>query len=215
MNVVKNMTHIWVGPRPAPFKWMRTWREKHPDWNYRVFTDEMLRSRRWYNMHLIREYYNRGNLPGVADLIRYELLYEEGGFIPPADAVCFYNVEELFCKPADTAYSVYESETEAPSFFSPIYACNRGNTFVKLLIETLHKLKPEELKHDAFQSTGNQWLAEMRAKYNPTNLHIFPSHYFIPWHFRAKSKVYDGDDKVYAEQMFGSTSAGERYSNGE
>ena len=215
MNVVKNMTHIWVGPRPAPTKWMRTWQEKHPDWNYKVFTDEMLKGRKWYNQHLIEEYYSRGNLPGVADLIRYEILYEEGGYLPPADSVCFHNVEELLCEPAETAYSVYESETEAPGFFSPIHSCNPENTFVKLLLDTLHKLEAVELNRFAYKSTGNAWLAEMKAKHNPTNLHIFPSHYFIPWHFRAKDKVYKGSDKVYCEQMFGSTSRGVRYTMGE
>ena len=32
--IEKKMTHIWIGPKPAPLKWMYTWRDKHPDWEY-------------------------------------------------------------------------------------------------------------------------------------------------------------------------------------
>ena len=86
MNIEKKMTHIWIGPNPAPLKWMNTWPEKHPDWEYSVFTDEMLHKRKWYNQHLIEEYYRRHCWAGVADLIRYELIYERGGFWPEADS---------------------------------------------------------------------------------------------------------------------------------
>src|SRR6056300_893411 len=104
MNIVKNMIHIWVGPRPAPVKWLNTWKEKHPDWNYYIFTDEMLKNRTFHNQHLIDEYYRRGKFNGVADLVRYELLYEEGGFLPPADAICLHNTDELFDSPEYFCY---------------------------------------------------------------------------------------------------------------
>jgi mannosyltransferase OCH1-like enzyme len=64
---------------------MHTWRDKHPDWKYSIFDDTMLKSRKWKNQHLIEHYYNTGKWPGVSDLIRYELLYEQGGFWPEAD----------------------------------------------------------------------------------------------------------------------------------
>ena len=44
----------------------------------------------------------------------------------------------------------------------------------------------------------------MIQKYNP-DITIFPSHYFNPIHYEGI--VYNGDDKVYSKQLFGSTSA--------
>jgi mannosyltransferase OCH1-like enzyme len=208
MNLTKRMVHIWIGPYEPPLDWMNTWKEKHPDWEYMVFTDEMLKSRKWHNQHLIDEYYRRGTWAGVADLIRYELLYEGGGFLPPADAVCLHNTDELFTSPPDHAYSVYENDRDkhlAPNYISPIMACNAGNTFVKLLIDTLHKLPANQLQPAPWKSTGNAWLSKFVPNKEQHKLIIWPSHYLIPKHYSIRSTPYKGDDKIYAEQMWGST----------
>ena len=110
MNIEKKITQIWIGPKPAPLKWMLTWRDKHPGWEYNIFTDEMLKARKWKNQSLIEHYYNTGKYPGVSDLIRLELLYEHGGFMPEADMSCVNNTEELFTSPEHYAYSCYENE---------------------------------------------------------------------------------------------------------
>ena len=204
MNIPFNMIHIWIGPLPIPTIWTETWKQKHPLWTYRVFDNTELSNTKFVNQHLIDEYYKRGKYAGVADLIRYELLYNEGGFLPPGDAVCFENTEELFIEDKDVCYSVYENEIIRPGYISPIYAANPGNEFLKIIIETLHKLRPEDLSNKVFMSTGNAFLKDMIELHNP-KIKIFPSHYFIPLHFKNKNKRYIGPDKVYADQMWGST----------
>lgn len=208
------MVHIWVGPRPAPVKWLNTWKEKHPDWNYYIFTDEMLKSRTFQNQHLINEYYNRGKFNGVADLVRYELLYEQGGFLPPADANCLHNTDELFTSPSDYCYSVYEQEQYRKGFISPIMASNPENTFVKALIDELHTLAPSQLSNQVWKSTGNEWLKHMIDKHNPSNITIWPSYTLIPNHYDKRIPRYDGPGKVYADQLWGSTGGGKDYSEG-
>ena len=132
MNIEKKLTQIWIGPNPAPLSWMHTWRDKHPEWEYSIFTDEMLRNRKWHNSHLIERYYNMRIWPGVSDLIRYELLYEHGGFWPEADMTCLENTDELFTAPADHAYSCFEDEAGRGNNIQPIMACNPGNEFVRV-----------------------------------------------------------------------------------
>ena len=65
-SIEKKLSLIWIGPKPAPLKWMYTWRDKHPDWEYSIFTDAMLKERRWYNQHLIEHYYNARAWCGVS-----------------------------------------------------------------------------------------------------------------------------------------------------
>ena len=204
MNIPKNLFHIWVGPNPSPVRWMNTWADKHPDWNYTVFSDNDLKNKVFYNQHLIDEYYKRGKFNGVADLIRYELLCEFGGFIPPADAICLENVDELFIEDPETCYTVYENEIIRPGYVSPIYAACSKNDFLKIIIDTLHDLKPSMLSDRVWESTGNLFLKNMIEKHNP-KIKIFPSHYFIPKHFKAKTYRYSGPDKIYADQMWGTT----------
>lgn len=202
MNIPYNMIHIWIGPLDPPLQWMNTWKEKHPKWNYRIFDNIEFESTKFINQHLIDEYMSRGKYAGVADLIRYETLFKEGGFMPPGDAVCFENTEELFVEDNDFCYTVYENEIIRPKFVSPIYACNSGNEFVKEIIYALNKLNPKDLL-EPWQSTGNLFLKEFIEEKKP-KIKIFPSHYFIPQHFKSK-KRYNGTDKVYSDQMWGST----------
>lgn len=202
MNIPYNMIHIWIGPLQPPLQWMNTWKEKHPNWTYRIFDNTELENTRFINQHLIDEYLKREKYAGVADLIRYEILYKEGGFMPPGDAVCYENTEELFIEDKELCYTVYENEIIRPGFVSPIYACNAGNIFVKEIIDRLNNLKPEDLL-EPWQSTGNFFLKNFIEEIRP-NIKIFPSHYFIPKHFKSK-KRYEGPDKVYSDQMWGST----------
>lgn len=215
MNVVKNITHIWVGPKQPPLKWMTTWREKHPLWNYSIFTDQDLKDTitTFKNRHLIEEYYRREKFNGVADLIRYELLYRNGGFIPPADAVCLHNTDELFTSPKEYCYSVYENEKIRKGFISPIMAANPNNEFVKIIIDELHDLRGSDLKDEVWKSTGNEWLSTMVPKHNP-KITIWPSYTLIPRHYDARAKRYDGKGKVYADQLWGSTQGGSNYASG-
>ena len=204
INIPRRLWHIWVGPLEPPMAWMNSWPEKHPGWEYKIFGNEDLAQTTFHNQHLIDEYFRRGKYNGVADLVRYELLLEYGGFVPPADAVCFENTDELWTESPDVCYTVYENETIRPGYVSPIYACNPGNKFVQLIVDTLHQLQPHELSDKVWQSTGNLFLAKLIELTNP-DICIFPSHFFIPKHFKAKTPRYDGPDKVYADQMWGTT----------
>lgn len=206
MNIEKKMTHIWIGPKPAPLKWMNTWKEKHPDWEYSIFTDEMLKARKWKNQHLIDKYYNMQKYAGAHDLIRYELILERGGFWPAADSVCLERCDELFSSPADHAYTVYESEKAKPGFVSPILAANAGNIICEALVNHLNKLDPSQLSAHPFISTGNQFLSRFLPQFSD-KLTIWPSYTLIPQWYGSNTR-YSGPGKVYAEQYFGSTGSG-------
>jgi len=205
MNIEKKITHIWIGSKQAPTKWMNTWKEKHPEWEYNVFTDEMLHSRKWYNQHLLDRYYEAGCYAGAHDVIRYELIHERGGFWPSADSICLHPVDELFTSPPTHAYTVYENEKAKPGYTSPILAANKGNKVLKTIIETLHKLPARNLnvKHP-YLYTGNHFLSKLLPLMKD-DVTIWPSYTLIPQWYAKGSKRYDGTGKVYAEQYWGST----------
>lgn len=197
--IPKNLAHIWIGPRPAPTAWMKTWQEKHSNWNYVLIDNKYMSERHFKNQHLIDEYMKRGKFAGVADLIRYEWLYENGGFLAPADSICLNNTDELFS--AKCGYVVYENEIIRPGLVSPLYACEKHNAFADTLIDELNKLSKYDLL-TPWISTGNKFMADMIEAKKPS-LIFFPSHYFIPEHFEGVK--YSGSGKVYARQLFGET----------
>lgn len=199
IRIPKNLGHIWIGPNPAPTNWFKTWIDKHPDWNYRIYDNDFLKNFPFKNKKLIDFYLDLQWYAGAADLMRYEILYKFGGFIPGADSICYHNTEELFTE--SCAYTVYENEFIRGKLVSPILACEPNNPFVKKIIDKLSELKTEQLD-DPWRTTGNLFVAQMIEQEKP-NIIVFPSHYFIPVHYTGV--VYKGDDKVYCKQLFGST----------
>ena len=198
LTIPKKLGHIWIGPLSAPYEWLESWKAQHPDWQYTLYDNDFLADYPFKTRELIEFYYSLGFYNGVADLMRYEILYEFGGLLPPSDAWCYHNTEVLFQKPC--AYTVYENELIRGELVSPILACEANNKFVGQLIEELLQLSTDDL--DApWKSTGNLFVAKMIKKYNP-DITIFPSHYFNPVHYEGL--VYEGEDTVYAKQMFGS-----------
>lgn len=199
IEIPLKLGHIWIGPYPPPWHWMNTWRAKHPNWEYTLYDNQFLATYNFRTRHLIDEYLKRQQYAGVADLMRYEILYEYGGLIQAADSICYHNTDELWTKACP--YTIYENEFIRGSLVSPVLAAPPQNEFVGALVEELCKLGKEDLDIP-WRTTGNLFVAQMIAKLKP-EITIFPSHYFIPVHFEGM--VYDGKDKVYAKQLFGST----------
>ena len=225
MKISKIIHAIWIGPLERPKKWMDTWPEKHPDWKYILWDNEKVFGRKWHNQKQIDFYRAKGKWHGVADLVRYEILFEQGGFMPGADSECLRSIDELF----DNDYELFavrcggeikdwaredgKPTTEIPLFLSrqdkrliaPIYACKAGNEFAKSLIDGLHGV---EVFDEPWKTTGNVYCASMLKTHNP-RIMIWPMHYFIPYHpitIDAKEPIiYIGKDKIYAKHFWGTT----------
>jgi hypothetical protein len=203
--IPKRLGHIWIGPKPAPRLWMDSWPKLHPDWSYTVYGNDTLIGYPFRLRRLINEYAWRGAWAGVQDMMRYELLYRYGGFMADADAISLHAVDELLDQPR--AYTVFDRpETDKFRGVCPFLACEPGNPFVGAVIDELAKLDPWELRKPEV-STGNRFLMRMikdRAP-GPEVLQIFPTHTFIPWQKSAPNVWYDGPDKIYAEQKWGTS----------
>lgn len=196
------LRHIWIGPHPAPRDWMQSWIDAHPSWHYQVIDNDYISNRRFRNQAQIVEYFRRGKFAGVSDLIRYEILAEEGGFIAEADSICLHPVDELLTQ--DRAYSVYEFPEGKTGMMSPFLACNPGNPVLTAVVAEMGKLVPQDMAMP-WTTTGNGFLRRFFAQ-NPDlkqQTTIFPSHYFIPEHY--KGGTYTGTDRVYARQLWATT----------
>lgn len=195
----RRLGHIWVGDKMAPLDWMQTWRTHHPDWDYVLYDNACLTGRRWRNHDLICEYVRRRRYEGVSDLMRYEILYAEGGVIAEADAICRRPVDALFDKP--TLYAVYENETRKPGNISPFIASVPRHPFLAEIIETIAARWTPQTLQDPWQSTGNRFL-KFRIAARRIAMEVLPSHTFNPG---FKGEAYTGDGLVYADQMWGTT----------
>ncbi len=79
---------IWLGPRAVPEEWMRSWRDAHPSWSYRLWRDAHVASFELTNEALFRRCCDEGLFDAAADVARAEILLREGGAYVDADSIC-------------------------------------------------------------------------------------------------------------------------------
>lgn len=206
MNLPKRLGQIWIGPKLVPAEWMSTWPRHHPEWSYTVYGNDFLQRGRFRTRRQIDEYMNRGWYAGAADLLRYEILYETGGYMAGADSICIHPLDELF-EDGASLYTVYENEFLRGQLVAPIVAAVPGHPFLERVLSILEKTPPAELDHP-WRQTGNLFIAELIERERP-DIVIWPSHVLIPEHFTGRQ--YSGDGRIYAHQKFGETNGSYRY----
>lgn len=197
--IPKILHHIWVGPKPAPLHWMNTWPQQHPTWRYITWSDDTVFRRAWRNQRLVNAYADKGEWRGVADVIRYEILHELGGFMPGADSECQRPVDDLVNEFGVTAYAVYESEEAAPGLITPVYAAQPGAAFLEAMIEEIAGATPGE----PWQHVGNAVMQRVYERGHWPDVRVWPSWMFNPDHYTGVR--YAGPERPYAFQHWGST----------
>lgn len=192
---------IWVGDESKrPDNCIETWRRLNPDWTIKVWGNDSLRETEWVNGPHMMEMSKR-ELNGVADMMRWEILYNEGGIVLDADSVCLRPLDDdlLECE----AFACWESEIARPGLIAAGYfGCKADNPFVGQIILDIQAEK-SVVNELAWKTVGPQRLTDSYRKYAYHPLKIYPSHYFIPEHFSGLT--YDGPGPVYAHQLWGST----------
>jgi len=198
--IPQKMGHIWIGPKCPPTSWMQTWQDAHPDWEYQVFDNDFMINRQWKNAPLIAAYIRSGQYAGASDLMRYELLFAQGGFMPEADSSCLMPVDDLLVLPS--LYAAFENEVGAPGFVSPFMASRPGHPFLEQIIDDLNRRHTPTTLRAPFRSVGNKYLGRMIARHKP-DISVVPSYFFNPRHKRARR--YEGEGPIFAEQHWGTT----------
>lgn len=199
--IPKTFHFIWVGDESKrPDNCIQTWRDNHPDWEFRIWGNAELDGLDWVNRKHIDAMRQR-ELNGVADMMRWEILHAHGGIVFDADSVCARALDDemLDCE----AFSCWENEIVRPGLIAAGYfGCEAGNPFVAQIIAEI-AAAPSVVDEMAWKTVGPQRLTDCYRKFGYSRLRIFPSHYFIPRHFTGQT--YDGNGPVYAHQLWGST----------
>ncbi|MBX7065866.1 MAG: hypothetical protein K1X28_01425 [Parachlamydiales bacterium] len=93
-RIPKIIHQIWIGG-PLPEKYLplqKTWIEKHPDWEYRLWTDADVPNFPFLNRERFEKAINVGE---KADIFRYEILNLYGGLYVDTDFECVRPFDEL------------------------------------------------------------------------------------------------------------------------
>lgn len=201
--IPKTIHIIWIGDdTKRPDNCINTWVQHNPGWQVCLWNNDDLANHGWINARHMRTMAERGQLCGVADLMRLEILYEHGGFAVDADSVCRRPLEDwLFeCE----AFACWENELARPGLIANGYMASvpENPFFGQMILD----LQAQEVLGEgmAWQVVGPLFLTKAHRRLGYSGLTIWPSHFFIPRHFTGQS--YDGPaEQVFAEQAWGST----------
>lgn len=136
LRIPKIIHQIWLGsPVPEVYApYMKSWQEKHPDWEYRLWIDENISSLfPLYNQVYFEAAENHGM---KSDILRWELLYRFGGVYADMDFECLNPLDELHY-----AYDFYTGIQPLDAIFLQLGAALvgsiPGHPILKHCIETI------------------------------------------------------------------------------
>jgi mannosyltransferase OCH1-like enzyme len=197
--ISKIIHQIWVGPRKAPVEWMQTWKDKHPTWEFMLWDNEAVKNFPFINKDKVEDMMARGLYHGVSDVVEYEILYNFGGFVAPADSICLEPIDELLNIKED-CFTCYENERRRNKLLSLHLGTSKGCRLMAELIDFL-RIRTKPIM-EPWLSTGNKFITQQvnRLQYP---IKVYPSHYFIPEHYTGEK--YEGTDKIYARHAWYTT----------
>ena len=223
MSIPKIIHQIWIGPKTPPTKLMDTWKNKHEKegFEYIRWTEDEMK-KRGFNSQLQNKIDDMIELNGKADILRWELLYEYGGFFVDADAYCIEPVTYLVEK--YKAFAGYENEKVRnagwvgnnnqyddvlarthPLIATGTMAFPPKHKLPKLAIEWIknNDINVSKTGRRAWRTVGPGLLTRLYHGQEWKDITILPSYLFLPIHVTGTS--YNGRDKIYANQEWGST----------
>jgi len=199
--IPKKLHIIWVGDESKrPDNCIKTWIARNPSWSVRIWGNDDLATYGWSNANHMRAMATQ-ELNGVADMMRWEILYREGGFVVDADSICVRSLDNWLLEAE--SFACWENEIIRPGLIAAGYVASiPQNPFYGQIVLDI-KATPTVVGPMAWQTVGPQRLTDSYRKYQYTNLTILPSHFFIPRHFTGIA--YSGGGTVYAKQEWAST----------
>ncbi len=155
-----------------------------------------MRAHTWECQHLFE---NSTCWHGIADVLRYEILYRFGGVFIDADSECLRPLDESFLQ--NQAFCCYDSESARPGLLANGFlGASQSNELMRALIDELRSRT--RIDEPAWRWVGPQFLTDTVQRLNyPMN--VYPSYYFLPTHHEAPP--YQGDFQPFCKHHWGTT----------
>lgn len=184
-TIPKIIHQIWIGPHPFPQEareWQQSWSKIHPDWEYKLWTNEDVKQLDFPNKKYFDEATNWGE---KADILRYELIYEFGGL--------YVDVDFASLKPLDFlhyACDFYTGIHAVPLLFANKLRINNGLIAARPHHPILARAR-EQIQHSRYGAgvasrTGPDFFTGVINDVLPASLAqgsvdmVFPSNFFYP-----------------------------------
>jgi len=168
--VIPKIFHqVWLGSNRLPeehVRYRKTWVEHHPGWEFRLWTEDNLPD------NLVHaEVRNRLRVPAErADILRLEVLYQQGGVYLDTDMECLRPIDELI---ADV--EVFAADSKPGTANNAVLGAVAGHPFIA---HALSECRPREFSgYD--KAAAGPWLIDRLVREDPT-VRVFEPWIFYP-----------------------------------
>ena len=213
IKIPKTIHIVWIGDESKiPSDCIKTWVDFNTTWIVKVWGNTEYYNYPWRNRAAMDSLWDDAKFDisrksGIADIMRYEILYNEGGFCIDADSTCIKPLEDwLFDAEACASW---ENETTRPGLIAVGYMASiPNNLFFNRIIDEIYN-DPDITDDLPWVKTGPLRLTDAYNSLKYNNLKIWPSHYFIPIHYTGISHT--GNGPIFGVQEWMTTLASVRY----
>ncbi len=174
--IPKVLHQLWIGPRAAPARWMRTWQQMDPDLTYRLWDDRSVDTFGLRNLETYRRFYEAGMFDGAADVARIEILQRFGGVYADADSIALRPLGDARFMQAGF-FAAREPNEDHPDLVSNAFMGAIADhpiltSYVAALADVKH-LRP-------FRASGPLALTEIVRSHQGADVSILPAWTFFP-----------------------------------
>ena len=208
--IPKIIHQIWLGDKnKMPLDLMKTVKDRHLDWKYILWSEDTigdLINQNQYDLVLYSDNSGETIYPKLADIVRYEKLFNYGGIYIDADSQCNKPFDDLIFAPFFVAY---ENEEKRPGIIANgVIGSIPNHPILKECINEIGQLSEKTItRKPAFKITGTLLFSKIIQQSNNTDIETYPSRYFYPIHY-SDSTTHFLDEKLrdcYTYQLWNST----------
>lgn len=182
LRIPQVIHQIWIGDKPFPErykKWQKTW-QSLPGWRYKLWTDKEVKNLSLINQKLYNEEQNFG---ARADILRLEILYQEGGIYVDTDFECIRpETFDILNRSFDFYAGLHPIDCEAILINNAIIGSIKGHPIIKACIDKLKEQTPSNNDLAKIVKLGPGLLSEMALEHMNQGYKdiLFPASVFYP-----------------------------------
>jgi inositol phosphorylceramide mannosyltransferase catalytic subunit len=211
MKIPRIIHQTWKDERiPVPLqKLAETWKQNHPGWEYRLWTDRENRDflNTFYPAFLARYDSYPHHIQRV-DAFRYFVLYTLGGLYVDLDFECFQSLDELLseqeCLFGLEPQEHCEIHNRTRIIGNALMAAAPRHAFFRAILDDLATYKPpqEHRNNLILETTGPFMLTRVYERCRPSNVTLCPSNFFYPLSLYELERAFqEGWSEIYQRKL--------------
>tara|TARA_R100000951_G_C2604551_1_gene169207 strand:- start:144 stop:740 length:597 start_codon:yes stop_codon:yes gene_type:complete len=176
--IPKKLHQVWLGEKDIPEQFVEftnNWRELHPDWDYKLWTDETISS----NPEIKNLVDQCEEFSSKSNVVRLYAVHQEGGVYADMDVDWVQSFDTLL------NVNAFAARQERHTFCNAVFGAISNCEWIKFQIEQLHELVLLP------PPWGPPLMSRAAAEYKGTEIFKeYPKDYFYPflWFERPESK---------------------------